>query len=92
VRQAASMSKEDAIEEWNSKSRRSGCASAAQWFCDRVPGYKPMRLKRQTEQGYWEHVVAMSGDGDIVDLTPHLDSPDPESPTWKTTPTKPKGI
>ena len=64
------MTKEDALTEWKSKKRRMGCVAATDWFCARVDGYVPKRLKRPD----WDHVVAVNLlTCDIVDLTPHLD-------------------
>lgn len=64
-----------AIAEWSSKNRRMGCVSASQWFCHRVEGFYPVRLDR----GDWEHVVATNGQV-VIDLVPHLDSPEEEIP------------
>jgi hypothetical protein len=67
---------EAALEEWGSKKRRMGCVSATDWFVKRVPGFRPIRLTRYTEDGeIFQHVVAT--DGRIrIDLVPECDVPD----------------
>ncbi len=72
------MTIEEALIEWKSKRRRMGCVSATNWFCNRVPEFYPLHCERWTEEGdYFGHVVATDG-SIVVDLTPHLDSPEPE--------------
>lgn len=63
------------LKEWQSKTRRMGCVSAAKWFCRRVPSFKPERVKRYTKDGeVFEHVVCT--DGIIrIDLAPYADQP-----------------
>ena len=69
---------DEALKEWSSKQRRMGCVSASNWFCDRVPGFKPERLVRHTPKGTpFDHVVATNGIVRI-DLAPHADGPDEE--------------
>ncbi len=54
--------------------------SAANWFCRRVPGFEPLRLRRYLPGGtdengmLWEHVVATNG-RIIIDLAPYSDRP-----------------
>lgn len=69
------MTLNEAIDEWESKPRRSGCVAATNWLCKRVSGFRPERLGRYTAEGdYFEHVVAT--DGRIrVDLAPGADRP-----------------
>ena len=51
-----------------------GCVSATEWFYSRVPGFYPLRLKRDVGEVHWEHSVATNG-VDTVDLVPHLAAP-----------------
>lgn len=70
-----SMDIQAALDEWQSKKRRMGCVSAAEWFCVRVSGFYPERLDRYTSQGeLYQHVVATNGRV-RVDLTPYADRP-----------------
>lgn len=69
-----------AITEWESTKRHMGCVSAADWFCARVAGFKPIRIERWTEAGdIFEHVVASDGRV-IIDLSPYADHPEGEGP------------
>ena len=69
------MTIDDAILEWESKSRRMGCVSASSWFCSRVPEFGPHRITRYTQEGeVFEHVVASDGKV-FIDLVPALDAP-----------------
>lgn len=71
------MTIEECIQEWHSKRRRMGCVAATNFVCSRVPDFDPLRLKRWTEDGEpYEHVVATDG-SIVIDLVPHLDSPEP---------------
>jgi len=64
-----------AIKQWKSKVRRMGCVSATNFFCKRVKGFKPKRIRRYTNSGeIFEHVVATDG-MIIVDLAPYADKP-----------------
>ena len=70
------MTISDAVQEWESKSHRMGCVAAAKWFCKRVKGFRPARVRRYTKGGNeYGHVVAFNGTI-VVDLTPHLDLPE----------------
>ncbi len=70
------MTISDAVQEWESKSRKMGCVAATKWFCTRVEGFRPARANRYTKGGEeYEHVVAFNG-LIVVDLTPHLDLPE----------------
>jgi hypothetical protein len=72
----AQLSVAECLREWESKRRPMGCVSASDFVCVRVPGFRPLRLQRQREDGiYWEHVVA-TNEKIIVDLVPHMDIPD----------------
>ena len=52
-----------------------GCVSATNFFCKRVKGFKPKRIRRYTNSGeIFEHVVATDG-MIIVDLAPYADKP-----------------
>jgi len=56
-----------------------GCVSATEWFCKRVPSFRPETLDQYTAEGdYFRHVVAT--DGVIrIDLAPyaeHHEEPD----------------
>ena len=64
---------DEALAEWRSKQRRMGCVSATEWFCKRVPGFRPESLDRYTAEGsYFRHVVAT--DGLVrIDLSPYAD-------------------
>ncbi len=66
---------DEALKEWRSKKRRMGCAAAAEWFCKRVPSFRPESLDRYTAGGdYFGHVVAT--DGFVrIDLSPYADRP-----------------
>lgn len=72
------MTIDDAIKEWESKKRRMGCVAATDWFCRRVPGFKPLRLRRYLPGGtdengmYWEHVVA-TNERVTLDMAPYAD-------------------
>lgn len=69
-----------ALTEWESKRRRMGCVAATDWFCRRVDGFYPLRLRRYMEGGtdadgnFWEHVVATDGCV-AIDLAPYADRP-----------------
>lgn len=74
------MTIDEACTEWTTKQRRMGCVAAVDWFCKRVEGFHPLRLRRYMEGGtrangnFWEHVVAT--DGNIyIDLAPYADKP-----------------
>ncbi len=69
------MSIEEALQEWASKKRRMGCVAATDWFCRRVPTFRPIRLTRYTTEGeIFQHVVAT--DGTIhIDISPYNDRP-----------------
>ena len=70
------MNINEAILDWKSKKRRMGCVAASDWLCSKVQGFRPSRLTRYTSSGeIFEHVVATDG-LIVVDLVPHLDSPD----------------
>jgi hypothetical protein len=70
------MTIDQALVEWNSRSRRMGCVSASEWFSKRVSGFYSERLVRYTKEGdLFEHCVATNG-SIRVDLTPHLDAPE----------------
>jgi hypothetical protein len=78
------MTIDEAVKEWESKPRRMGCNSAADWFCCRVDGFRRERLKRWTSTGeLFEHVVAT--DGKVrVDLSPYADRPSEDAEgEWK---------
>lgn len=61
--------------EWQSKKRRMGCVAATEWFCKRMPEFKPKRITRYTNDGnLYEHVVASNGIVDI-DLASYADKP-----------------
>ena len=66
---------DEAIREWKTKKRRMGCVAAADWFCNRVNAFEPIRLTRYTITGeIFQHVVAT--DGVIyIDLAPYNDKP-----------------
>jgi hypothetical protein len=76
----AKISIDEALKEWSSKKRRMGCVNATDWFCKRVEGFKPKRLRRYMQGGtdknylFWEHVVATNGEI-IIDLSPYADGP-----------------
>lgn len=62
---------ESAIREWKSKHRRMGCVSAAEWFCKRVKGFRPLRKRFYYPCGdFWEHVVVTDGVIEI-DICPY---------------------
>lgn len=64
-----------AIKEWQAKNRYMGCVAATNWFCKRVPDFKPLRLDRYTKDAeLYQHVVASNG-RIIVDLAPYSDRP-----------------
>ena len=64
-----------ALREWKEKKRRMGCVAATDWFCKRVPEFRPVRLSRYTKSGdYFEHVVASNG-VILIDLAPYSDHP-----------------
>ena len=64
-----------AFEEWHTKKRRMGCVSATRWFCERVPGFRPLRLTLYASNGdEYQHVVA-TNDSVHVDLAPHARKP-----------------
>jgi len=75
VNENTTCSIDEAIHEWNSTRRRMGCVAATNWFVKRVPGFRPERLTRYTENGeVFEHVLAT--DGRIrIDLAPYSDCP-----------------
>lgn len=69
------MNLETCIREWNGKKRRMGCVAAANFVCQRVPGFRPERLTRYTKKGdVFEHVVATNG-SIRIDLAPYADRP-----------------
>ena len=69
------MSVDEMLAEWHKRPRRTGCVAAAQFVCDRVEGFRPMRVDRWTEHGhYFSHVVAYNG-SIVIDLVPHKDAP-----------------
>lgn len=55
-----------------------GCAAATDWFCRRVAGFSPLRVRRYLPSGtdknglFWEHVVASNGSV-VIDLAPYAD-------------------
>lgn len=56
------MTIDEAIIEWQLKTRRMGCVATANWFCKRVKGFKPERINRYTKSGeVFQHVVAAMG-------------------------------
>ena len=70
------MTIDQAVTEWQSKQRRMGCVSATEWFCKRVPGFRPEWLDRYTKEGdYFGHTVATNG-LIRIDLAPYADAPD----------------
>lgn len=70
------MTIDDAITEWLSKKRISGCNTATRFLCRRVKGFTAERLTRYTKDGeVFQHVVASNGKIRI-DLAPHTDRPD----------------
>ena len=71
------MTIDKALQEWRSKNRRMGCVAAADWFCKRVPGFRPESLDRYTKDGdYFGHTVAT--DGVVrIDISPYADRPAP---------------
>lgn len=72
------MSIDTAIKKWLSKKRKMGCVAAANWFCKRVPDFKPERLTRYTKKGeIFEHVVCTFG-YIRIDLLSKNDRPDNE--------------
>lgn len=72
------MNIDDAIAKWESRKRRMGCVAATDWFCRRVRGFEPLRLRRYLSGGtdengrFWEHVVATNG-RIVIDLAPYAD-------------------
>jgi hypothetical protein len=67
---------DDALKEWRSKDRSNvGCVQAANWFCRRVKGMKPVRLTRAAGNVVWEHVVVTDGLV-MIDPSPWNDAPD----------------
>lgn len=79
------MTVDEALTEWHTKRRRMGCVAAANWFCKRVPGFKPLRRSSYTEEGYlYQHVVASNGRV-IIDLSPYADGPKQDQALPKTT-------
>lgn len=67
------------IIEWQSKSRRMGCVSAANWLCKRRPDFIPKRLRRYTETGeIYEHVVCTNGHV-VIDLASYADAGQPQT-------------
>ena len=67
------MTVEECLAEWMSKKRSMGCVMAAEFICSRVPGFYPVRLNRDRQDGiHWQHVVA-SNDEVVVDLSPAMD-------------------
>lgn len=69
------MKIDEALSEWASKNRRMGCVAAADWFCNKVPGFKPERITRYTSEGdIFQHVVATDG-AVRIDLAPYSDAP-----------------
>ena len=67
---------DEALKQWYSRKRRMGCNSAADWFCKRVSGFKPISIDRYTKNGdYFGHTVATDGKI-IIDLSPYADLPD----------------
>jgi hypothetical protein len=69
------MTIDKALKEWKSKRRTMGCVAATEWFCKRVSGFYPERLKRYTVVGeMYQHVIAT--DGFVrIDLAPYADKP-----------------
>lgn len=79
------MTVDEALDEWYTKRRRMGCVAAADWFCKRVPGFKPLRRTFYTEDGHlYQHVVATNGRV-IIDLSPYADGPKEDKALPKTT-------
>lgn len=69
------MTVDEALTEWQSRARRSGCVAATAWFTKRVPGWRAERLTRYTKDGeVYEHVLATNGKIRI-DLAPEADDP-----------------
>jgi hypothetical protein len=79
------MSIDEALVEWKSRKRRMGCVAATEWFCRRVEGFEPLRLRRYLPGGsdengmFWEHVVATDG-RIVIDFAPYADNPQVEKP------------
>lgn len=71
---------EEILKEWTTKKRRMGCVSAAEWFCERMNGFYPIRKRFYLEGGteengnFWEHVVITNGIIEI-DVTPYNNKP-----------------
>jgi hypothetical protein len=74
------MSIDDALAEWQSKKRTMGCVNAAEWFCKRVDGFKPLRTRKYMQNGndqngmFWDHVVCTNGKI-TIDISPYADYP-----------------
>lgn len=72
---ATGVTIDQALAEWQSTKRSMGCVAATNWFCKRVKGFYPVRLRSYTEQGdVYEHVVATNG-RIRIDLAPYADGP-----------------
>ena len=67
---------DEALVEWKGEDRsKMGCATAANWFCRRVKGLKPIRFSRSSGNTYWEHVVVTDGMV-LIDPSPWNDCPE----------------
>ena len=68
---------DEALVEWRNKDRsKIGCVQAANWFCRRVKGLKPIRFTRASGNTLWEHVMVTDGHI-LLDPSPWNDAPDP---------------
>lgn len=64
-----------ALAEWKSQDRtKIGCVQAANWFCTRVAGFKPIRFTRAAGNTSWEHVLITDGVV-LIDPSPWNDTP-----------------
>jgi hypothetical protein len=52
-----------------------GCVSEAERYCREHPGFSPLRVSREVEGVYWEHVVVTNGH-EVIDPSPWNDKPD----------------
>ena len=66
---------DEALAEWRSKDRRGfGCRQAANWFCKRVAGFKPIWFDRGAGTTSWQHCMITDGYV-IIDPSPWNDAP-----------------
>lgn len=55
------MTLDEVLLEWNSKNRRMGCVAAARFVCERLPEFRPKRVRRYLPNGeFYEHVAPYS--------------------------------